>query len=136
MKFFQPGKPAFEYRHVLTGYEKSNQRSDNSILLITVNLEQLSGSLPRSNPNSRTTSCESQNSSKVQNEEIFKGKNEAENDKFTPLSRNGHSRTSSGASGYSSSNVSLNKSEAILPGIKNFMLSEINFRLRHFLNIK
>ena len=121
MKFFQPGKPAFEYRHVLTGYEKSNQRSDNSILLITINLEQLSGSLPRTNPNSRTVSQESQNSSKVQNEEVFKGKNDAATEKFTPLPRNGHSRTSSGASGYSSSNVSLNKCESILERILYFI---------------
>lgn len=125
-KFYQPGKPPFEYRHVLTGYEKSNQRSDNSILLITVALELESGSyFIKTSDQIRTHSSESQNSSKVQEVQecadvgdVYKGGKEQESnpiDKMTYGSRNnGHSRTSSGASGYSSSNASLNKSEAIL----------------------
>jgi len=124
-KFYQPGKPPYEYRHVLTGYEKSNQRNDNSILLITAALELESGSffIKTSDP-IRTHSSESQNSSKVQEVQecsdagdVYKGGKEQESngEKMTYVSRNnGHSRTSSGASGYSSSNASLNKSEAIL----------------------
>ena len=130
-KFYQPGKPPFEYRHVLTGYEKSNQRSDNSILRITASLEQETGAAgspfisgkSASGPDPiRTNSTESQNSSKVQEiqeyseiSDLYKIREQESSDKVPYLSRhNGHSRTSSGASGYSSSNASLNKADAIL----------------------
>lgn len=111
-KFYNPGKEASEYRHVLTGYEKSNQRSDNSILLIRASLESESGAIAEP---LRTQSTDSQKSSKVHEVQEHTEPDGLRHEIFDKTKRiNGHSRTSSGASGYSSSNASLNKAENIL----------------------
>ena len=125
-KFHNPGRDPSEYRHVLTGYEKSNQRSDNSILLIRASLESESGAIREP---LRTQSTDSQNSSKVHEVQEHAEPDGLRHEIFDKTKRiNGHSRTSSGASGYSSSNASLNKAENILVGIQDTVGVPLSFR--------
>lgn len=85
-----------DWRHVLTGYEKASQRCDNSVLLITALVEPL--------PSGK----------QMKDHSVGASGDAATSDKETvkPKTKPTHSRTSSGASGYSSSNNSLHRLEA------------------------